>query len=720
MDESSVASNNRISKDEAISRVAAWWNEGRRTTRRWDIVGGRHTVEVLQELHRQTPRSLLIDATGRTAEEIVTEVLDFNGVPKSAQVRTSWSHLRKYFAAETLILVYNVHRAGRTRHSARPVQVQNQLAERLSYQRKVGVVVAAPPQNDPPARELVMHLQGVAHSVSDSELSRVPPQIWALALAELRSVPLRVWRELVHSSGLPDTDEVTLEATAVQFPHLITLDSGCVRFIDETLAEALRRATDRELTLRVNRHMVEWLREIAPQLGHARGWAASGEVGRYAANGLAMHAVQAGSFEELLGDGGVIAHITQEALLDAAHCAFEGSIPGNNPAADTVHLWSYGVAPSTQPEWAAWLHLMATAREDEALAAGITGSGIRLPWTTKWSHWRPPGGYHPRYLKPGVVNDLYGVYWHGRPAVAVECESPPRIHVRDVATGELLGGPWHEEDLPEAAQQAITWADSAAHGTRGPTTLGDFEDADGADEGPDEEILYLALNLEDRVVVAGIGGLFVVEPDEPDFPGIEPPRGMPLSGCPTVAGSARPFHASDPALTDLAELLEEPTVVRTAVDALPSDLSDTAARRTLSEFGIPVIDARGISLEPDLSTFLSEVAWEEGLESPSSSGPFFKIGRWMGGHVLIDGPTGHILRMPSSCDEDGLEGTLVAESLEDFLTKVAHWITGRQILDLTENDVEAHLLRQDIEESLWNIGWRGSTAGAWLYPLHND
>ncbi|MFJ9851580.1 SUKH-4 family immunity protein [Streptomyces sp. NPDC101150] len=721
MNQPSSPGDRRLSPDEAIARVLEWWNDGNRTARRCEIVGGRDADDLLREVHRRAPRSLLLDATGRTADEVVTEVLDFVGAPDSARTGTPWRRLRKYFSADTLILLTNVHRAGRTRHSARPAQVRGQLAQRLSHQRRTGVVVAAPSESGPPAPEFVLRLDGPDGVRPHADPDQVPAPIRALALAEPRRVPLPVWRELSAAGGLNDVDEVALEDLAVRFPDLVTVGSGCAAFVDEGLAEALREATAPEWARQVNRHLVEWLRGLAPRLRHPEGWGASGDLGRYAAEGLAAHAVRAGLFEELLTDGGTLANLTLEALLDAAHCADDGSVPGNSPAADAVHLWSYGVAPRTQPEWAAWLHLMATAREDTAVAAGIADSGVRLPWTTSWAHWRPPGGYHPRYLRPGPVDDLYGVHWQGRPAVAVEAAAAEHLHVRDVATGELLGGPWHEGDLPEDARRALTWTDPGAHDSHGPAALSDFEDADRADEGPDEELLHVALTVGNRVVVAGAGGLFAVEPAEPAaFQGLEAPRGLPLSDCPTVAGPTRPLHAPDPAPTDLAELFDEPAIVRTPEDSLPAGLTDDAARRALSGCGLPVMDARGLALEPDSPEFLSEATWADDLESPTTPGPFFTIGRWMGGPLVVDGPTGVVLRMPAGPGEDGLEGTLVASGLEPFLTMAAHWITGRQILDVTENETEAHLLRQHIEDALWTIDWRGSTAGAWIYPLHND
>jgi len=130
----SIPGHHHISTDEAVSRVVEWWNEGRPAGSRCDIVSGHAADEVLEEVHRRTPRSLLLDAAGQTPEEIVTEVLGFVGVPSAAQINTPWRHLRKYFSADTCILLKNAHRAESSRRRAPPgVERQNARLPRSEH-----------------------------------------------------------------------------------------------------------------------------------------------------------------------------------------------------------------------------------------------------------------------------------------------------------------------------------------------------------------------------------------------------------------------------------------------------------------------------------------------------------------------------------------------------------------------------------------------------------
>ncbi|MGV9571986.1 SUKH-4 family immunity protein [Streptomyces nigra] len=125
-------------------------------------------------------------------------------------------------------------------------------------------------------------------------------------------------------------------------------------------------------------------------------------------------------------------------------------------------------------------------------------------------------------------------------------------------------------------------------------------------------------------------------------------------------------------------------------------------------------------LEPDYDKFLWELSWTEGLQPPTETGPFFQIGLWSGAELVIDGPTGHILRMPRSTDESGLDGYLVATNFDRFLAMVTWWITGRRILNTIENRDEEHLFRQHIEDADWIIDNAGAAAQIWTYALHND
>lgn len=96
------------------------------------------------------------------------------------------------------------------------------------------------------------------------------------------------------------------------------------------------------------------------------------------------------------------------------------------------------------------------------------------------------------------------------------------------------------------------------------------------------------------------------------------------------------------------------------------------------------------------------------------------LGLWTGGKVVIDGPSGHVLRIPHDPDESGLEGVFLAQDLDHFLTMLTHWITGLRILRRLENSEEAHLLRQHIDDAIWEIDPKGSQAGVWKYSLYNE
>ncbi|WP_199836218.1 SUKH-4 family immunity protein, partial [Streptomyces sp. NRRL F-4489] len=569
-----------------------------------------------------------------------------------------------------------------------------------------------------------------------------------LAFSEPRQVPLAVWRELITAAtaaGLttpattadeatPPTTEAELADLARQFPDHLDHTDGQVSFRQERTAEAIRDAYGPEVPAAVGRHMVAWLRDQAPGLRHPDGWAASGPLGRYAAHGIAMHAAQAGTdlLDELLTDGTIVAQLPPDALVDAAHCAHDGSLPGNSPAADAVHLQMYGVHQPDQPTWAAWLHLMATAREDTALAEGIARSGVRLSWKTLWTHWRPPGGCHPAYLRPGPVGTAYPVRWQGRPAVL---SSGDDLRVWDLATGDLLAGPWPADgDFPADARPALTWA-TGDHPTPGPASLRELHKAADTAETVDgalEALLNVCLDtgtplspgLPAPLVLAGPGGVLALQP-HPDAhltAFSDPDSREPFLGTLTATGAATPAGAPDPSPQDLAAIYGTGAYVTTAPENLPEDLTDPTARRLLTTTGLPGFDDEGLALQPSHPDFLQEVEWpEDHPEQPADDGPFHRLGQWMGGYVVLDGPTGHVLRCPVDEDDPTAEdGVLVATTLDNFLTMAATFVTGRRLLADVDNRDEANVLRQHIEDTLWSIDWKGSGAGAWQYPLHND
>lgn len=715
----------RFAPPQAVAQVRDWWGDGAPKKKHLDVVSLTNATGVLEEVHRHITRSVLLDATEAGAEDVFRDALRLIGVPYDEARPYAWRQSARRHGAGKLVLITHAGRAGLTRRSAQSALVRDRVAERLALAGPSVVVDTLPP--DPgasPHRWPSLWLDDTSPDGPQNTLAAAvvtasqSPQLRALALSEPRRVPWEVWSELARAAGASDFDEAALPELADRFPELVTITDTEVSFADEAVAEALRRETPAELSGRVNSHMVRWLRGLAPRLRHPDGWAASGPLGRYAAHGLAMHAVQAGEFDALLREGGVLANLSQNALLDAAHCAYDGSVPGSNAAADAAYSWMYGVAPTDQGEWAAWLHLMAMARNDSELCADIERSGVRLPWKARWTHWRPPGGYDLEYLEPGPVDTLFEVRWRDRPAVAAKA-SDKGVRVWDAATSELLAGPWFDEAFPDEAVNTLTWPPET--GRAGPTSRRELLAHDDSGEGPDDEFLPVSLRLGNLTVFAGPGGVFAVEgADTAAEHVIAPLRGAPLLGARIAAGPTLPMNAPTTTAADLAKLFPQAPVLRTPPESLPTGLTDETARRVLSDIGLPVMDEKGIRLEPDYERFLWELPWTKGIEQPAENGPFFQIGLWMGAEIVIDGPSGHVLRMPRTADESGLDGFLVATSLDRFLAMVTWWITGRRILGTLENQDEDHLFRQHIEDAVWEIDAAGSQAEAWTYALHND
>ncbi|MFE6688048.1 SUKH-4 family immunity protein [Streptomyces sp. NPDC057743] len=731
-----------LTPEQATARILDWWENHGDDASRVDLSVERDAPAadaVLREVHRRVPGSVLLDATGKTAQGLFDELLDGFGV---AQPRfgTTWRQALRDLDQDRLILIGHTGAAGGTRRSAQPALVAQRLAEVLALADGVTPVVVVPADRHTPSRSSLTLTLAPDPTDGAADPSTLPLPLQALAFSEPRRVPLPVWRELITAAvaaGLPaptsgwgpPTTDAELAALADQFPDHLRHADGHVSFLDERTADAIRRAHAPEVPAAIGRHLVTWLRQQAPDFHHPDGWTAAGPLGRYAADGLAMHAVQAGLFDALLTDGTVVAQLPPDVLIDAAHCAHDGSLPGNNAATDAVHLQMNGLGRPAQPTWAAWLHLMATARGDTALADGIARSGLRLPWQTLWTHWRPPGGYHPSYLHPGPIDDLYPVRWEGRPAVLSDGDNG--THLWDPTSGELLAGPWASgEDFPTTARPALTWA-TDGHPTPGPDsvralsdTVGDAEGWADALEGP----LYVYLVAEHAstpapVVIAGPGGLFAVQPQ----PGVDvdalqqPWTELPLGNL-TATGPTTPADAPAPSPQDLAVLFGADAYVTTPPERLPEGLTDPTARRVLTDTGLPAFEDQGIALEPFAPDFLDEVSWPEDFpEEPDETGPFYRIGLWMGGDVVVDGPSGHVLRCPGYSDDTIAEdGALVATDLENFLTMAALFVSGRRILMSLDNRDEAHLLRQHIEDALFDVDWECSDAGAWVYPLHNE
>src|SRR5205814_1034592 len=197
------------------------------------------------------------------------EALHHVGVDPSPGNRWNWRGELDRLGENRLVLVVNAHRAGRTRTSSEPKRLLNEVVGDFSGS-KVGVVVHTTPGTLPYGADIAFSLpdRGAAETAW-------PTPVRALALAQLRVVPLRIWGELTAALGRQPVTEATLHRTLEDFPDQLVSGEHGVMFADECLAEQLRHATDSEDITRVNRHIVEWLQQISSEFRHPEGWATS-------------------------------------------------------------------------------------------------------------------------------------------------------------------------------------------------------------------------------------------------------------------------------------------------------------------------------------------------------------------------------------------------------------------------------------------------------------
>ncbi|MEB8339386.1 SUKH-4 family immunity protein [Streptomyces endophyticus] len=729
-----TSGNPGIPEEEVAGRVGAWWREGGRGGRVafLALADSHDSSAVVRATHERVPGSVVVDATGLTAEQVMRQALTALGVDLSADRQGAWRFALGAWPEERLLLVVNAHRAGPTRRSYEAERLVTRTLPRLA-RGKLTVLVHVVPRLLPTDTD-----SGTVFRVSApaTEPTAAPDSVAvrALALAEPRLVPLPVWAQLVTALAGEATSEDELAALAREESGVLRLGPLGVSFIDEGLAEKVRRDVGSEVgatELRdLHGHVVDWLTRSAPDLRHPEGWARRGAVGLYAATGLAMHAVQAGTYEELLRDGSVVAQLPQTALMDAAR-SITFYIPGNTAAADAIHLWGWGVVPRHQTEWASWLHLMALSRNDRAFASAVASSGVALPWQAKWTKWRPPGGLHADFLEAGRLAALAEVRWQGRPAVAaleqrtVNEDELLYVSVRDMETGEQLAEPWEDDEIPEEHRADLTVPTASGSGAAAPALTGElFAASSPRRDGRAFMLPCPPLDLGEVTLFAGDLGLIAVEPTAGvDISGFGA-RALPLSSDYTDAGPCGPIDAPAPSHEDLITVFGEDLIYPIQPEDLPDRLTDPATRELLLEFGLPYMKEGAMGLFPfgnwEMGILDERPSWPEGIDPVTESGPFFQIGKWVGGKLVIDGPTGHVLRVPTEPGEDHLGGLPVADSLEEFLTMVAVFVTGWRSRDLAPpTSAERQQATYWVVGALAEVSETGGKQPAWSYVLHN-
>ncbi|MFJ4754603.1 SUKH-4 family immunity protein [Streptomyces sp. NPDC088763] len=713
--------------EQALAELLEWSENGTESVAEVTGPPGSGRTETLLRLSEARSEAVVVDATGLTCEDVIARVMSAAGCAALPEKRSDWGwELEGSPLSGGLVVIVNAHRAGRTRRSSEPERMVHRFTVELAVAGRLKVVIE---RDLPDVRQAHGHLVvALRPNTVDGTVGPLPggldsDALRALALAEVRRAPMPVWtalgQALAPHVGRSSDVAAALEASG----DLLEVDGdGWVRFRDERHAEALRRSTAAEVVRAVNGDLAAWLRDQP----------AGGPTGQYLAQGLAMHAVQAGEFDAVQRSGRLVARIDQIALIDAAHADDAYAVSGTSPAGDAVNLWMCGVDSLTQGEWASWLHLMSTVRGDAETAAEIASSGVPLSWKVRWARWRPPGALSAGYVRPGPLGDPVIApddYLPGRHAVAAPGEWDGRHRVWDAETGEDLAGPW-PEPLPAPGQREPLWPTDAER-----NVTPDWDDLT-VFETLEPPFVSGQVRVGDLLIVTGLGGIFAVEVHDPSVSeGISKVHGEPLfddSGLVPALhrGPAAPARGTyDPHLFEPGVVRRLPTIL------LPDAVTDPEARRVLTDVGLPAFqgaELRIAALDEEGLPLLSPDDLQE--DSTAATGPYFRIGTWGDGDLALEDATGRVVVFGaadwSSTEDDfdsyfddesdegdgfedgdqGASAVVTAGSLASFIDRLQHYLVARCMLASAGSRIERTAIRDDLESSLPDDGTATDTS----------
>ncbi|MDQ0993409.1 SUKH-4 family immunity protein [Streptomyces sp. V3I7] len=393
----------------------------------------------------------------------------------------------------------------------------------------------------------------------------------------------------------------------------------------------------------------------------------------YLARALPAHAAMAGRYEELLSTPNTLAKCLHPALVEALPVAFPNGVPAGTFAADLHYLDKLGVAPSSHSEWLSILHLLALSQGDPERARALTASAGPLPWRTVWSNWRAPGRLHTCGPHVDVIEEL-----RADTDSTVTSLSANGAELRwDINTGLPLAGPdrQHVADArtsPDSPTPQPVWQ---AEPSRNLLRLQLRADPGVLRTVPAPKVQDAAC-VGNRVVVGGDRGLYAVDVSS-DVTEIGPPlRALPAVG-PRGKISPRPFNAAAcrPTRARVRDIFSAETSPVLTEEQLPSGLTHEPTRRFLTEVGSPAVSGfYSLNTHNLLGTGLVERTWEgaRNFETPVGDGPFYDLGTWIGGVLLLDGATGRVLRQtrPGAIDDEDPGEPLAGSSLASFVAMV--------------------------------------------------
>ncbi|MFJ9215575.1 hypothetical protein ACIRJL_05580 [Streptomyces sp. NPDC102383] len=344
-------------------------------------------------------------------------------------------------------------------------------------------------------------------------------------------------------------------------------------------------------------------------------------------------------------------HADMAEVLQAASASRE-RLP--QPVRYALQLSLAGVRPANQGEWAAWLHLSATAQGDTDCAAAIEGPDLARSWTVVWQHWRPPGAVLRTDPFPGHLKELRLLPkdWAADGRLAALGHDGHRKRaaywVWDVETGELLAGPLRGEEPGPGRSQPWPVARSNA-------LLG-WQPYEPSSLNRPLITHHLAVPECGLALYAAPGGVFAVRSAVAD------PLGSACRAPERSAAASFPVYA---AFTDQALQVERhpdyPSFVpsdfhRLRPEVLPQTFEPQASYDTLITTGVPAARLGDLTLHAP-----------QCVPDPSGEDEFLiVIGFLQEGRLVVEGATGIVYRMPSESDPPP------AEEIEELALEPFH------------------------------------------------
>ncbi|POX44865.1 hypothetical protein C3488_31475 [Streptomyces sp. Ru72] len=573
--------------------------------------------------------------------------------------------------AHSLVLVSNTQWAGRNRSTTEPRHTAEHLAGNLGLDyKKTGVrfvievdseVHDLSPRNRSPLT--VDSRPAITRAPFGSLPVRERTATLALSLAEPRRIRWEEWSALCSLLG-SEFDHSELQSIAEESEYISIDGDGDlpVSFTHESDARRLRK---NEVSPEEFRAFHNAVFDLLSAPGD------EDPLGDYLARALPAHAAVAGRFEELLAAPSLFVKCNHTALIEALPVAFPDGIPAGSLAADLHYLDALGVTPSSDGEWVSLLHLLAVSQGDEERANALAEHGGPLPWKTVWSHWRAPGRLRSNPPRSVTVDQLHAGLAH---STVTGLTRGGGRQVWDAATGQLLEEGKRsdaDEATPGGTVQTAAWRAEPSWNLARLTLAGDPSTTRQVQAPTVGDVVCVG----DLVILGGKRGIYAIEPDLRHSDSA-PLRALPAVG-PRGKITPRPFDeaACRPTRARVREIFGVDTVPTLTEDRLPAGLTHEPTRRFLTEVGLPAVsDFYSLRLHNLLATDLAEHQWEgpRDFATPVGDGPFYELGTWIGGDLLLDGPTGRVLRQtrPGAVDDSSPGEPLAGSSLASFVAMV--------------------------------------------------